>query len=633
MMELQRRQTATATATSPTTTSNSVATSLSIPDAGLRIDHCSIVRDSILYIFGGQQISSSSSNSSSFPLFASLNLTTLSNSQNLPTWQEMPSTNAVPVLNPQCVLTDTHLLVVGGQPTDPDKVDPFASSATITYGGLQAFSFAENAWQSLLPAGGLDQFVPINLNRTGHTASWLTDVGNGSPGLFVMGGIHFNATVPSNDAFIFNPFTIPAIGGQAIIGTSSIANPAPPPLWNSGSAIVDGGTSVIVFGGKNLQTQEIPTSIWEYSPKTQVWTTLPVSLPQGMPNVQTGWVDSQSSLVVVDISTANTGNDASVVPLAGLTKRQSSSPATTPSKMNGYSVTFDTNQNMAIVTGGDGANESQMNMFNVSNQQWSVFNIQHNVQTPLLTSSITPTTTTLSTSSSFAISSAAPTVSLSPTNTNATLQQPQSTGFNKSNLLAPIILGSVLGALGLVGLVLLIIAYRRNKRTKKSQHTSISPAGLWLKYGNRRDRPPQIGGEIFLRNLEEKHGLKRGNSERGRTGWSKYFSTGWYNNRVSAGSTSTTARALVNETRHHTGPYGGGWDAESQYSKPESYMSGSVYSVGKGEERGEERQSTTSHRWSDRFRWSLVNKKTRQSARSSGVLGNTVEMHQHPNRI
>jgi hypothetical protein len=490
----------------------------------------------------------------------------------------------------------------------------------MNYCGLQAFSFAEQKWQALMPEANANQMVPVSLNRTGHAAAWLQDVGNGSPGLFVMGGYHFNSTQPANDAFILNPFIVPAVGGQAIIGVSSVPNNLPPPTVNSGAAVVDGGTSVLFFGGRT-PTQDQPTSIWEYTPASQLWKTLPVQLPHGMPNVLTGWVDSQQELVTVDVSTFNTADEVCVVPLAGAGLKRRQAPFSDLTKMNGYSVAFDPTRNLAIVSGGDGSNPSNINIYNVSSQSWSQLTFQRAVDSaPTSITSSLPASTFTSTSST--TTSSAPTSSATDTDVGGIVQPSQSTGFNKANLLAPVILGSILGLLGLLGILLLCISYRRRKSKQKASetHASVSPGGLWLKYGNRKNEhtlSKAIGGEIFLRNLEEKHGLKRKESsnERRKTGWSKYFSASWYNgNPRASASTTNTARALVNETRDQNAPYGGGWDAESHYSKASSFISeASVYS----------KRESYNGRWSGIARWSY-NKKTRASNASSGVLGGTV---------
>lgn len=608
MVVLDRRDgsptTSTTSATSTTQLNGPSQTLSAATNAGARINHCSIVKDSVLYVFGGV----SSSSSSSIPVFASLNLTApFDNSEDLPSWEELPSQNAIPVVNGQCVLTDTHLLVVGGQPLDPSKINPFSSNTSITYCGLQAYSFAEQGWQSLMPPQTNSEMVFIALNRTGHTAGWFTDVGNGSPGLFVMGGIHYNATTAANDAFVFSPFTIPSIGGQPIIGAASIPNNLPPPTINSGSAVVKGGTSIIVFGGTVSPTQQQLTTIWEYTPKVNTWKTLPVSLPHGMPNAKTGWVDSQLDLITVDVSSANTLGDVSIIPLAnaGLRRRQiAQSPP--PSKLDGSSLAFDPLRDLAIISGGSGVNSNTISIFNKTSNSWSVLSLQDNTLPTTTTTSSTPSSTTTP-----------PTLQ-----TNTGSPKPDSTGFNKANLLAPIILGGVLGLLGLLGIILLVISYRHRKNAKKANGRSpksVTPGGLWLKYGNQKQDPisQALGGEIFLRNLEEKHGLKRNpTNDRRKTGWSKYFSASWYhssNPRASA-STSGTARALVNETRDHNGPYGGGWDNESRFSKVSSFMS--MVSV-------DQKRLSESARWSDGNKWD-EQRKARASNASSGVLGSTL---------
>jgi hypothetical protein len=615
---------------SPTTTALDAQSTSSVSkvNAGIRVDHCSIVRNDILYVFGGRLPPSSSSSSTNMPLFAAYNLTAHFDDPKLTgTWTEMPSLNAIPVLNPQCVLTDTHLVIVGGQPVNSSLINPFASNAPMTYCGLQAFSFAENGWQSLMPEGNLGELAVINLNRTGHAASWLEDIGDGSQGLFVMGGLHFNATLPANDAFILNPFVIPAIGGQAIIGASSIANNLPPPTIGSGSAVVNNGRAVLFFGGRNVQTGEVPKGIWELNSLTKLWTALSVSLPQGMPHAGAGFVTPQDSLVTIDVSQQNTGTDVVVVPLssAGVKRRQLTSPSSPPGKMDGTSVTFDLARNIGIVTGGDGAEGANLNIFNATDNTWS----QVAVQIPL---QLTSTSTTASSTAKPTPTSPIILVPSSSSSTQPTLlSQPAATNFTKSNILAPIILGSILGALGLIGLILLLISYQRRRAAKSSTRTSVSPAALWLKYGNNgkdnRNRPappnrttgqPPFQGEIFLRNLEEKHGLRRGASERGRAGWSKYFTASWYrpDPRASGDTTDSMAQALVRETREHSGPYGGGWDANSTYSKASSFISMASRSS-RGPERG-------SSRWSSGLRWSYGNKKPRASNASSGVLGSTL---------
>ena len=579
------------------------------------------MQNSILYVFGGQ--ASSSSQSSTFPLFASLNLTAYldntSDSSELPTWQALPSADAVPVLNPQCVLTDTHLLIVGGQPLDHAKINPFATNTSMTYCGLQAYSFAEQGWQSLMPAAGSNsETVFINLNRTGHAASWMTNVGNGQPGLFVMGGIHYNATLPANDAFILSPFTIPSLGGQPVIGAASIPNNLPPPTVNSGSAVVNGGTSVIFFGGTELPSQQQPTSIWEYSPSIDTWKTLSVSLPNGMPNANTGWIRPGNELVVVDLSEANTGSEVAMIPLtnAGLRRRQQSPSAPAPEKMDGSSVAFDPIRNLAIVSGGNGVDQNTLNIFNTTSDSWSVLSVNN-------VNSITPSAT--GSSATISLSSTTSTASLQ--STSGSVAQPQSSGFNKANLLAPIILGGVVGLLGLLGLSLLLISYYHRRVRKRKQgrtQSGVTPAGLWLKYGNRKQEDPisqALGGEIFLRNLEEKHGLRRdksaGGRDRRKTGWSKYFSASWYNssnNQRGSVSTANTARALVNETRDHAGPYGAGWDAASRVSKASTFLSVASEDTKPVSVEGERFSGS---------RWSYY-KKIRTSNASSGVLGSTL---------
>ena len=473
-----------------------------------------------------------------------------------------------------------------------------------------------------MPAAGADsETVFINLNRTGHAASWMTNVGNGQPGLFVMGGIHYNATLPANDAFILSPFTIPALGGQPVIGAASIPDNLPPPTINSGSAVVNSGTAVLFFGGTEPPSQQEPTSIWEYSPSDNSWKTLSVSLPNGMPNANTGWIDPEDQLVVVDISTTNTGSEVATISLtnAGLRRRQTSPSSSAPAKMDGTSVAFDPVRNLAIVSGGEGNDQRTLNIFNTTSNSWSVLSLAD-------VNTITPSATSASASSS--VSSATSTPSLQST-TGSAIHQPQSSSFNKANLLAPIILGGVVGLLGLLGLVLLLISYYHRKSRKRKghkTHTSMTPAGLWLKYGNRKQEDPvsqALGGEIFLRNLEEKHGLRRDKSaaggDRRKTGWSKYFSTSWYhssgnNNQRGSVSTANTARALVNETRDHNGPYGGGWDAASRVSKASTFLSVASEDTKPGSVEGERFSGS---------RWSYY-KKIRASNASSGVLGSTL---------
>ena len=184
-----------------------------------------------------------------------------------------------------------------------------------------------------------------------------------------------------------------------------------------------------------------------------------------------------------------------------------------------------------------------------------------------------------------------------------------------------------MGLLGLIGILLLCISYRHRKLAKRKEGRSVNSAaraGIWLKYDNKPEHPiaKALGGEIFLRNLEEKHGLrgspnKHLSQDRTRTGWSKYFSTSWYHsgqNQRESVSTNTTGRALVNETRDQTGSYDGGWDAESRYSKASSFVS--------FESRTSRRDSSFTGRWSG-IRWSY-NKKMRASNASSGVLGSTL---------
>lgn len=469
-----------------------------------------------------------------------------------------------------------------------------------------------------MPADASSETVFINLNRTGHAASWMTNVGNGQPGLFVMAGIHYNATLPANDAFILSPFTIPALGGQPVIGAASIPDNLPPPTVNSGSAVVNSGTSVIFFGGTETPSQQEPTSIWEYSPSDNSWKTLSASLPNGMPHANTGWVDPENQLVVVDVSKANTANDVVTIPLAnaGLRRRQTSPSSSAPAKMDGSSVAFDPIRNLAIVSGGDGNDQNTLNIFNTTSNSWSVLSLADiNTVTPSATSS-SPTTS---------LASATSTPSLQSTTAPA-VHDPQSSSFSKANLLAPIILGGVVGLLGLLGLVLLLISYCHRKSRKRkghNTHTSMTPAGLWLKYGNRKQEDPvsqALGGEIFLRNLEEKHGLRRDKSaggDRRKTGWSKYFSTSWYHssgNQRGSVSTANTARALVNETRDHNGPYGGGWDAESRVSKASTFLSVASEDMKPGSVEGERFSGS---------RWSYY-KKIRASNASSGVLGSTL---------
>jgi hypothetical protein len=574
-------------------TSGTSATAVS---AGTRMNHCSFISNDVLYVFGGQA-SSSSSSLGSLPLFASLNLASQFENATTPSWETLPSNNAVPVLNPQCVSTGTHLLVIGGQPVDSANLYPNLSGQNV-FCGMQAYSFEDQVWQNLMPQQ--TSALYINLNRTGHVAEWFQDVGNGNPGLFVFGGMHYNASTPANDAFMLSPFTIPAPGGQALIGVTSIPNNLPPPTDNSGSTLTGTGTSLLLFGGEAQ-----PTMIWEYTPKTTAWKKLSVALPQAMPNA-VGFVDAKDELVVVDLTTSP-GNDICTVPLstAGLRKRQA--PSSSGPTMNGYSVAFDTTRNVAIVTGGNTNEAGNLNMFNSTDNSWSVLSLQKPlVHKPSVTATPSATRTTIALSTS----TSAP---ASTTAASAHNNAPDSTGFNKSNLLAPIILGSILGLLGLIGIIFLLCSYRRRK-AKKTTHKSETPAGLWLKYGNKD--PNAKPGEIFLRNLEEKHGVKRSQSEARRTGWSKYFSASWYmtSNPAPRASTSTsnTARALVNETRDHAGPYGGGWDTESRYSKASS-----LYSVEEHDTRRD-----TFERWSG-IRWSFVNK-PRDSRASSGVLGDTL---------
>jgi len=570
-----------------------------------RSGHCSVVKDSVLYVFGGL-IEGTHSNSKFHP-FVSLNLTT-GLYANPPVWQVLSDKGAVPVMNGQCVLTDTHLIVVGGTPLNASLINPYATNAPITYCGLQAYSFAEQGWQSLMPQQVTPQTVFMNLNRTGHAAAWFQNIGNGQPGLFVMGGIHFNATTPANDAFVISPFVIPQLGGQPIIEATAIPSNLPPPLNNAGAAVVDDSTSVLVFGGTTTGGGTL-TTIWEYTPKTTSWRQLPIQLTHAMPNAKTGWVDPQQNLYIVDVSGTNPKNETMIVPLgkAGLRRRDLTSAAA-PSNITGASVAFDTSLNLAIVSGG--STQFDFMVFNMTSNAWveNVF--------------VQPNTTTTT-------PSATGTVSLQ-TGTGSAIKG-QSTGFNKANLLAPIILGGVLGLLGLLGLVLLIISYRHRKAAQNSKkgksHASVA-AGLWLKYGNqkRESEDPYskaLGGEIFLRNLEEKHGLKRAPTDRRKTGWSKYFSTGWYhsspNNQRASASTSATARALVNETRDHNGPYGGGWDAESRYSKASSFLS--IVSVNDGKD-------MSNGQW-DRVSWN-DQRRARASNASSGVLGNTVDVPTMP---
>jgi len=626
MAVLDERQEATSTAVASSGTQNTPpsATLSSTIDAGARVYHCSVIQDSILYVFGGQISPSATSNqASSLPIFASLNLTAASLNDNPDEpagWQELPSTNTIPVLNPQCVLTPTHLLIVGGTPLSESYINPFAENETVTYCGLQAYSFAEQGWQSLMPESDEEETIFINLNRTGHVAEWIDNVGNGNSGLFVMGGIHYNATVPANDAYMMSPFTIPAVGGQAIIGSASVPNILPPPTINSGGALVDGGTSILFFGGLESQIGQAPTSIWEFAVSTSSWRTLAPTLPQGMPNVKTGWVTPETNLVAIDLSTANTGAEVvAVVNLAtaGLVKRQGSS-STSPAKMDGYAIAFDPITNMAVVSGGNGESPSDLQVLNMTSNTWSVLSLQQqNFQSPTTSgiSTVSPTATATGTFAS------APTLTGTATTTPITATSSSSSSnsvsFTQANLLAPIILGGVIGILGILGVTLLIISRcRRRARSKNSKPNLRKPPsnnGLWLKYANQKEgrATPTLGGEIFLRNLEKKHGLRANTPQpqpieqrdnREKTGWSKYFTTSWYgkNNtadpRASA-STAETARALVQETRQHNGPYGAGWDAESHYSKASSFVSVASHQSDR------RRESTFSGRWSG-IRWS-----------------------------
>src|SRR5579859_2787966 len=119
MGAIEREATTTAVVQSTSTVHGQfpVATTSSSVEAGSRINHCSVIFNETLYIFGGEATNSSSSSTSTFPLFASLDLNSaFTKSTKDLSWQVLPSTNAVPVLNPECVVTETHFLVVGGQP-------------------------------------------------------------------------------------------------------------------------------------------------------------------------------------------------------------------------------------------------------------------------------------------------------------------------------------------------------------------------------------------------------------------------------------------------------------------------------------------------------------------------------------
>ncbi|KAK5159980.1 hypothetical protein LTS14_002086 [Recurvomyces mirabilis] len=163
--------------------------------------HCSAIDDNTLYVLSPSG-------------FQSLSL-----KQNA-TWNEEASAKSV--TGPACVLVDSQrtLYVIGGTSDDTG------------YGGLQRYSFANKAWETLSPP------TEDMHSRTGHSAAYIED----AKGILVYAGSQPQAPSDLSSQTFFistdGPFNLESFTSQAPPLTMPLLTP-----WNSSHAVMVGGSS------------------------------------------------------------------------------------------------------------------------------------------------------------------------------------------------------------------------------------------------------------------------------------------------------------------------------------------------------------------------------------------------------